>query len=275
MNAKATRIIAVANEKGGVGKTVTVINLGAALVRQGKEVLIIDMDPQANATKGLGVNIEEDQLSIYNLLNDPELHAVDDLISSTQWERLYLIPSHADLAGAEVELVNEEGRENRLKEVFEGLERNFDYILLDTPPSLSLLTVNVLTYAKEVLVPCQTQPYAYAALEDLFDTIEAVNEEINPELRVSGIVATFFNKRTRVSQNILEKLKENENYRKFLFNTVVRTNTTIAESAEVGKPVVFYRSSSYGAHDYLELARELIKRTEVQDNHQRLSAMLV
>jgi chromosome partitioning protein len=165
-----------------------------------------------------------------------------------------------DLAGAEVELVNEQGRENRLKEVLGRLKRNFDYILLDTPPSLSLLTVNVLTYAKEVLVPCQTQPYAYAALEDLFDTIEAVNEEINPELRVSGIVATFFNKRTRVSQNILEKLKENENYRPFLFDTVVRTNTTIAESAEVGKPVVFYRTGSYGASDYLQLARELMER---------------
>ncbi len=269
MNTKTTRIIAVANEKGGVGKTVTVINLGAALVREGKEVLIVDMDPQANATKGLGFKIEEEQLSIYDLLNDPESHAADDLISATQWEGLYLIPSHVDLAGAEVELVNEQGRENRLKEVLGRLKRNFDYILLDTPPSLSLLTVNVLTYAKEVLVPCQTQPYAYAALEDLFDTIEAVNEEINPELRVSGIVATFFNKRTRVSQNILEKLKENENYRPFLFDTVVRTNTTIAESAEVGKPVVFYRTGSYGASDYLQLARELMERAAARVGNYR------
>jgi chromosome partitioning protein len=273
MNPRTTRIIAVANEKGGVGKTVTVINLGAALVREGKEVLIVDMDPQANATKGLGFQVEEEQLSIYDLLNDPTSHVVDDLISATQWEGLYLVPSHVDLAGAEVELVNVKGRENRLKEVFGNLERNFDYILLDTPPSLSLLTVNVLTYAKEVLVPCQTQPYAYAALEDLFDTIEAVNEEINPELRVSGIVATFFSKRTRISQNILEKLKENKNYRQFLFNTVVRTNTTIAESAEVGKPVVFYRSGSYGAHDYLQLARELIAGAEAQNSDYRLSAM--
>lgn len=260
MNAKATRIIAVANEKGGVGKTVTVINLGAALAREGKEVLIVDMDPQANATKGMGFKTEEEQLSIYDLLNDPKSHVVDDLILATQWKGLYLIPSHVDLAGAEVELVNVKGRENRLKQVFGSLEREFDYILLDTPPSLSLLTVNVLTFAKEVLVPCQTQPYAYAALEDLFDTIEAVNEEINPELRVSGIVATFFSRRTRVSQNILEKLKENENYRRFLLKTVVRTNTTIAESAEVGKPVVYYRSGSYGACDYLQLAREVMEK---------------
>ncbi|MFO8085105.1 MAG: AAA family ATPase [Desulfobacterales bacterium] len=260
MNAKATRVIAIANEKGGVGKTVTVINLGAALVRDGKQVLIIDMDPQANATKGVGFQMQEEQLSIYDLLKEPEKHKIDDLIIPTQWEGLYLIPSHVDLSGAEVELVDEEGRENRLREVCENLSKNFDYILLDTPPSLSLLTINVLTYAGEVLVPCQTQPYAYAALEDLFDTIEAVNEEINPNLHVSGIVATFFDKRTRVSQNILDKLKESEKYRRLLFDTVVRTNTTIAESAEVGKPVVFYRSGSYGAKDYSKLARELMNR---------------
>ena len=260
MNAKATRIIAIANEKGGVGKTVTVINLGAALVREGKKVLLVDMDPQANTTKGVGFNIEDEQLSIYDLIKEPKSHPVDNLVASTSWEGLYLIPSHVDLSGAEVELVDVEGRENRLKEVCGNLSANFDFILLDTPPSLSLLTVNVLTYAQEVLVPCQTQPYAYAALEDLFDTIEAVNEEINPDLCVSGIVATFFDKRTRVSQNIIEKLKENERYRPFLFHTVVRTNTTIAESAEVGKPVVFYRSGSYGAKDYVNLARELLDK---------------
>ncbi len=260
MNANTTRVIAVANEKGGVGKTVTVINLGAALVREGKQVLIIDMDPQANATKGVGFEVEDGQLSIYDLIKEPDAHQVDDLVASTQWEGLYLIPSHVDLAGAEIELVDVEGRENRLRKVCKNLSKNFDYILLDTPPSLSLLTVNVMVYAREVLVPCQTQPYAYAALEELFDTIEAINEEINPNLRVTGIVATFFDKRTRISQNIFEKLKDNEKYGPLLFDTVIRTNTTIAESAEVGKPVLFYRSGSYGAKDYLKLARELIDK---------------
>lgn len=260
MNANTTRIIAVANEKGGVGKTVTVINLGAALVREGKQVLIIDMDPQANATKGVGFEADEGQLSVYDLLKEPDAHQVDDLVASTQWEGLYLIPSHVDLAGAEVELVDVEGRENRLREVCKNLSKNVDYILLDTPPSLSLLTVNVMVYAREVLVPCQTQPYAYAALEELFDTIEAINEEINPKLSVTGIVATFFDKRTRISQNIFERLKENEKYGPLLFETVIRTNTTIAESAEVGKPILFYRSGSYGAKDYLKLARELMNR---------------
>lgn len=260
MNANTTRIIAVANEKGGVGKTVTVINLGAALVREGKQVLIIDMDPQANATKGVGFAADEGQLSVYDLLKEPDAHQVDDLVVPTRWEGLYLIPSHVDLAGAEVELVDVEGRENRLTEVCTNLSKNVDYILLDTPPSLSLLTVNVMAYAREVLVPCQTQPYAYGALEELFDTIEAINEEINPKLAVTGIVATFFDKRTRISQNIFEKLKENEKYGPLLFETVIRTNTTIAESAEVGKPVLFYRSGSYGAKDYLKLAKELMDR---------------
>ncbi len=260
MNANTTRVIAVANEKGGVGKTVTVINLGAALVREGKQVLIIDMDPQANATKGVGFEVEDGQLSIYDLIKEPDAHQVDDLVASTQWEGLYLIPSHVDLAGAEIELVDVEGRENRLRKVCKNLSKNFDYILLDTPPSLSLLTVNVMVYAREVLVPCQTQPYSYAALEELFDTIEAINEEINPNLRVTGIVATFFDKRTRISQNIFEKLKDNEKYSPLLFDTVIRTNTTIAESAEVGKPLLFYRSGSYGAKDYLKLARELIDK---------------
>lgn len=258
MAGEKTRIIAVANEKGGVGKTVTVINLGAALSKAGKKVLVMDMDPQANATKGLGVEPEDTSFNIYDLISEPDSRPVDSFILSTRWERLSLIPSHFDLSGAEVELVNTKGRENRLKDACEKMKTSFDFILLDTPPSLSLLTINVLTYAGEVLVPCQTHPYAYGALHELFDTIEAINEEINPDLHVTGIIATFFDKRTRVSQTILNRLESDNRYRKLLFDTVVRANTTIAESAEAGKPIVFYRSGSYGSKDYMALARELM-----------------
>jgi chromosome partitioning protein len=253
-----TRIIAVANEKGGVGKTVTVLNLAAALCKEEKKVLVVDMDPQFNATRGLGVDVNEKMPTVYNLIMDSKSIKAAEAIMPTRWKGLDLIPSHVDLSGAEVELVDKVGRENRLKEALEGITGKYDFILLDTPPSLSLLTVNVLAYAKEVLIPCQTHPYAYAALDELFDTIFAIQENINKDLRVIGIVATLFDTRTRISHNILEKLRNDDRYADILFNTVVRINTTIAESAGVGKPVVFFRQSSYGSLDYTSLAKELL-----------------
>lgn len=255
---KKTRIIAVANEKGGVGKTVTVINLGAALCQKGKTVLIVDMDPQSNATKGLGIDVGKEMITVYDLMGDSESVSATVAIVKTNWEGLYLLPSHVDLAGAEVELINEEGRENRLTEALEGITGEYDIILLDTPPSLSLLTVNVFSYAKEILIPCQTHPYAYAALDELFDTIDSIKEEINPDIKIAGIVATLFDGRTRVSNRILEKLKNDDRYKGLLLDTVIRVNTTIAESADFGKPVVFFRPGSYGAIDYMNLAGELL-----------------
>ena len=171
-----------------------------------------------------------------------------------------MIPSHVDLAGAELEIADVEGRENRLWEVCQSITEEFDFIFVDTPPSLSLLTVNVLNFALEVLAPCQTQPYAYGALKELFETVELIKEETNPDLRVSGILPTFFDGRTRISQSILQKLRENETYKDFVFDSVIRMNTTISESADVGKPVVFYRSGSNGAKDYVRAARELAER---------------
>jgi chromosome partitioning protein len=216
------------------------------------------MDPQANATRGLGVEMDDDQPTIYDLIMQNDSKTVQDAIISTRWKGLDLIPSHVDLSGAEIELVDAEGRENRLKEALMPILGEYDFILMDTPPSLSLLTVNVFTFASEVLVPCQTHPYAYGALAELFDTIEAVREEINPDLTISGIVPTLVDLRTRVANVILDQLKTDERYQNLVFDTAVRANTTIAESAEVGKPVVFYRSGSYGAKDYKALAEEVV-----------------
>ncbi len=257
METNSSRIIAIANEKGGVGKTATVINLGAALASGGNKVLIVDMDPQFNATRGLGIETEDGATTVYDLISYPEAVPVEEALIKTKWNRLDLIPSHTDLAGAEIELINEDGRENRLAMSLERITEKYDFILIDTPPSLSLLTVNVFACATEVLVPCQTQPYAYAALEDLFDTIFSIKEEINPDLGITGIVATFYDKRTSISRNILEKLKSDDQYKDMVLDTVIRTNTTIAASTDVGKPVIFYRKSSYGASDYFDLAREI------------------
>lgn len=256
----ATRSIAIANEKGGVGKTVTVVNLAAALASADQNVLVVDMDPQANATRGLGIDPEQVGLTVYDLVSDPDGRSASDAIVSTGWQGLDVIASHVDLAGAEVELVDQPGREDRLRNALSGLDNTYDYILLDTPPSLSLLTVNVFAYAKQVLIPCQTHPYSFVALSELYDTLEAVKAEINPQIEIMGILPTFFDARTRVSRNVLTQLQEDERYRDRLFKTVVRVNTTIAESAAVGRPVVFYRRGSYGAIDYNDLADEIMEK---------------
>ena len=259
MSAQQARVIAIVNEKGGVGKTATVINLGAALSKKGQKVLVVDMDPQFNATHGLGVELEEDALTTYGIMVGEDSMDPADAVVSTKWKGLDLVPSHVDLAGAEVELMDQPGRENRLKRLG-PLEQDYDFILLDTPPSLSLLTINVFTFAREVLIPCQTHPYALKALDDLLDTIYLVQENINPNLGLTGVVPTFYDSRTRVSRGIMDMLKADERFDGKVFDTVIRSNATIAESAWHQKPVVFFRSRSYGAMDYINLAKELLER---------------
>ena len=258
MAGKKARIIAVVNEKGGVGKTVTAINLGAGLALNGKEVLVVDMDPQFNASKGLGVNLDEGSPSVYDTIKLPEPVPARSAIVKTGWEHLYILPSHVDLSGIEVELVDEPGRENRLKEALTPVLDLYDFILIDTPPSLSILTVNVLACAREILVPCQTHPFAYGALNELIETVAMATEEINPDLKIMGVLPTFFDQRTRISNKILDSLKEDIRFKGKVFNTVIRVNTTIAESAYYGKPVVFFRRSSTGAADYLNLTEEIL-----------------
>ena len=256
MSEKSTRVIAIANEKGGVGKTSTVVNLAAALTASGNSVLVVDMDPQHSATRALGVDAPDSGLTTYHILTANKPPDPAKAVTATRWEGLFLIPSHVDLAAAEVELVNKMAREKRLKRL-EPLLGLYDFILLDTPPSLSLLTVNVFAFAQEFLIPCQTQPHAYAAIDDLLDTIDLIREEINPALSLTGVAATFYEPRTRVSRAVMEQIKTDERFTGKVFNTAVRTNATIAESSLHGTPVVFFRPGSSGAADYRALAEEL------------------
>jgi len=265
MASEKTRIIAVANEKGGVGKTVTVLkvtvlNLGAALYREGKTVLIVDIDPQMNATKGMGIKPDEEMLTSYDIIINPEEIDANVAIIHTQWEGLDVIPSDSELVGADIELYDQDGREEKLKQGLKGLAGKYDFILIDTAPSLSLLTVNVFAYTDEVLIPCQTHPYSFSALAELFDTIDMIKEEINSSIIISGIIATFFDNRTKASRNILEKMQADAKYKNLLFETKIRINTTIADSADAGVPVVFYKPGSHGAYDYNKLAEELLQR---------------
>ena len=260
MSARSTRLVAVANEKGGVGKTAMVVNLSAALATMGKNLLVVDMDPQHNATSGLGVEINDSMISVYNLISEPGDHAPSAAIVETSLKGIHLIPSHPDLSGAEVELVDEEGRENRLKEALVNVIGNYDIVIIDTPPSLSLLTINVFAMANEILVPCQTHPYSYKALETLFDTIEAVKEDINPGLKVTGIVPTFYDRRTRVGRDILSRLQSDQRYSPHVYKTPIRVNTAIAASSDAGKPVCSYNKSCNGTRDYMGVAEEFLSR---------------
>jgi len=262
MNKTSAAIIAVANEKGGVGKTVTAINLAAALSLKGRAVLVVDMDPQANATRGMGIDAQACSATVYDLLLGDGSVSAADAVVATKWPGMDLLPAHVDLAGAEIELVDVPGRENRLKQVVDPMRDAYDVIIVDTPPSLSLLTVNVFAASHGVIVPCQTHPYAFDALDELFDTIAAVRREINPELTLAGILATMFDGRTRVSRNTLERLRKDDRTKDYLYRTVIRSNTTIADSAGVGKPVVFYRTTSFGALDYKAFADEFLSRIQ-------------
>ncbi|MBW2108628.1 MAG: ParA family protein [Deltaproteobacteria bacterium] len=261
MHKGRTRIISVVNEKGGVGKTVTVVNVAAGLSVKGKTVLVVDVDPQLSATKGLGYDSSGNGATVYDVIKPTKPVAAEAAIVPTAWKGLDLLPSHVDLSGIEIELATKIGRENRLKRALKPVVDEYDFVLLDTPPSLSLLTVNVLAFAEEALIPCQTHPYAYAAIDDLLETIAVINEEINPRLDISGVVATFFDRRTRVSHQIMEKLEQDTRIKDKLYNTVIRINTTIAESAQHKKPVVFFRPASTGAQDYLALTEEILARS--------------
>ena len=253
-----SKVIAIANQKGGVGKTTTAVNLSSCLAFKGKKVLIIDIDPQGNTTSGLGIDKKTIGMSIYEVLVNDE--KIENALMDTALENLKICASNIQLVGAEVELVSVISRETRMKGAIAGIRDKYDFILIDCPPSLGLLTLNALTAADTILVPIQCEYYALEGLSQLMNTVKLVQKHLNPSLDVEGVVLTMFDARTNLSIQVVEDVKKH--FKNKVYRTVIPRNVRLSEAPSFGLPIILYDEKSKGAECYLELAQEVIDYSE-------------
>lgn len=252
------KIISLANQKGGVGKTTTSINLAAALAQQGKRVLLVDADPQANTSSGLGIEIQHLDNTVYECL----INGIDPTtaILPTSTDNLFLIPSHIDLVGAEIEMLNLDNRENILKRVLNPLREQFDYILIDCSPSLGLITINALTASDSIIIPVQCEFFALEGIAKLLNTIKIIKSNLNPALRIEGFLLTMYDARLRLSAQVHDEVRRH--FGDLVFNTVIARNVRLSEAPSHGMSVLEYDRNSKGAKNYTNLAKELIRRQQ-------------